>query len=317
MSPIAKPRAGAGRPPAQKASDDQLLQAYAADGSVWKVAARFGMCGQSVHERLVKLGAAKPINHFSAEERETLLAQYDAAADAGKLDDLAKAMGRTKQFLARQARALGLTNPRRAKAYLAAQSQERMAAWHKINPHPRGMLGKRHSDVTRQVISKKGEARWAAMTEEQQAAHILKQLKAREKNQTLHVSRANTTSWKAEWREIGGVRKFFRSRWEANYARYLEMLRVDGKIDCWEHEPKTFWFEDIMRGSRSYLPDFRVVDADGNETFHEVKGWMDSRSRTKIARMKKYFPEVSLIVIDSKEYNKINKYFRFIVPGWE
>ena len=83
--------------------------------------------------------------------------------------------------------------------------------------------------------------------------------------------------------------QFFRSAWEANYARYLNWLQQGGYIDRWEYEPVTFWFEKIKRGTRSYKPDFQVWE--GQKTyFVEVKGYMDPQSRTKLKRMVKYFP---------------------------
>lgn len=124
-------------------------------------------------------------------------------------------------------------------------------------------------------------------------------------------------SWKAGWREIGGKRKYFRSRWEANYARYLEWLKNKGQIKDWHHEPKTFWFDGIKRGCMSYLPDFLVIEVSGKEVYHEVKGWMDDRSKTKIKRMAKYHPSVTLIVIESKGYNAIQKQMQSIIYGWE
>jgi len=121
----------------------------------------------------------------------------------------------------------------------------------------------------------------------------------------------------AAWRTIGGVRKHFRSKWEANYAHYLEWLRTLGKLLKWEHEPETFWFSGIRRGCVSYLPDFRVTQADGGVEYHEVKGFMDSRSKTKIKRMAKYHPTVKLVVIDSKAYKALRRSVGAIVPGWE
>lgn len=125
------------------------------------------------------------------------------------------------------------------------------------------------------------------------------------------------TTWKAGWREIGGVSKYYRSRWEANYAHYLEWLKQNGEIVEWQHEPKTFWFDGVKRGCVSYLPDFRVVENGGKEAFHEVKGWMDDRSKTKIRRMAKYHPEVTLVVIDGKAYEQIRRAVGKIVAGWE
>ena len=124
-------------------------------------------------------------------------------------------------------------------------------------------------------------------------------------------------SGKQSWREIGGQRIFFRSRWEANYARYLEWQRLRGDIAKWEHEPKTFWFEGVKRGCVSYLPDFRVTFPNGRVEYHEVKGWMDARSVTKIKRMAKYHPTVQLLVIDAKSYRKLARLFCSTIPGWE
>lgn len=124
-------------------------------------------------------------------------------------------------------------------------------------------------------------------------------------------------TWTQEWREIGGKRKYFRSRWEANYARYLQWLKERGEIIDWEHEPKTFWFEGIKRGCVSYLPDFLVLEKNGSESYHEVKGWMDGRSATKLKRMKKYYPDVRLIVIGRKEYNSIKRTMQTIIKDWE
>jgi hypothetical protein len=123
--------------------------------------------------------------------------------------------------------------------------------------------------------------------------------------------------WQSGWREIAGRRCFFRSRWEANYARYLEWLKAQGAIAEWEYEPQTFWFEKIRRGTRSYLPDFRVTENNGSVAYHEVKGWMDAKSRTKIKRMAIYHKEVRLIVVPAKTYRSMNVDLCRLVPEWE
>lgn len=125
------------------------------------------------------------------------------------------------------------------------------------------------------------------------------------------------TPWKAGWRTIGETNKYYRSGWEANYAYYLQWLKDNKQIQSWAHEPKTFWFEDIKRGCRSYLPDFLVVENNGNEVYHEVKGWMDSKSKTKIKRMAKYHPSVKLIVINKKQLDAIYKSLGSAIHGWE
>ena len=72
----------------------------------------------------------------------------------------------------------------------------------------------------------------------------------------------------------------------------------------WEHEPSTFWFENIKRGVRSYLPDFRVWNVDGTHYWVEVKGYMDSKSKTKIKRFKKYYPNEPIYIVDKEWFRK-------------
>ena len=302
----------------KKVPDEVLIKLYQEHQNVWKVAESANMCGQSVHERLTKLGVINKMRVFTDEEKQILVQQYEMAANSGKLSDLAEVMGRTKTFICRQAKALGLTDKTRKKPYLEEVAKAHFIAWHKINEHPKGMLGKHHAKHIGGIISKKQKERWAAMSEDERSAFIFKTLKAKEKeNGTLANNNREKASWKAGWRVIGEHRKYFRSRWEANYARYLEFLKTEQKIKSWEHEPKTFWFESIKRGVRSYLPDFRVVDLEGGITFHEVKGWMDDRSKTTLARMAKYYPEVAIIVVDAKEYKKLEMEMRFVLQDWE
>jgi hypothetical protein len=118
------------------------------------------------------------------------------------------------------------------------------------------------------------------------------------------------------WREIGSRNIFFRSRWEYNYAVYLEYLLTQKQIQGWEHEPGEFWFEKIRRGVRSYKPDFKIRFNDGKIEYHEVKGWMDSRSKTALKRMRIYHPEITMRVIDSKWF-KSNGPKLCWLPGWE
>ena len=111
---------------------------------------------------------------------------------------------------------------------------------------------------------------------------------------------------------------YLRSRWEANYARYLMWLESRGEIQKWEYEPATFWFESIKRGVRSYLPDFKIWITTNSEPYYvEVKGRMDSKSATKLKRMAKYHPDVSIELCNAHVYNTIRKTFSGIIPNWE
>lgn len=135
-------------------------------------------------------------------------------------------------------------------------------------------------------------------------------------NALVDKSRLHSRS-KKSWVELGGQRFYARSRWEANYGRYLEWLKEKGEIATWQHEPEVFWFDKIKRGVCSYLPDFRVSMPDESIVFHEVKGWMDAKSKTKIKRMAKYHPKIKLEVIDSARYRALAKQLSKVVPGWE
>lgn len=110
---------------------------------------------------------------------------------------------------------------------------------------------------------------------------------------------------------------FFRSSWEANWARYLNFLVAIRDIKSWEFEPDTFWFEKIRRGVRSYTPDFKITRIDGSIFYQEVKGYMDARSSTKLKRMKKYHPLVAIELVDKTRYLTIRRQLSKMLKGWE
>lgn len=122
---------------------------------------------------------------------------------------------------------------------------------------------------------------------------------------------------KAAWREIGGKRIFARSKWEANYGYYLQWQKEKEYIKDWAHEPHIFRFEGLTKGVTTYKPDFRVDYTDGSREWVEVKGYMDTKSSTKIKRFKKYFPDEVLKVVDAKWFKKNNEKMKIIIKGWE
>lgn len=115
--------------------------------------------------------------------------------------------------------------------------------------------------------------------------------------------------------DLGGL--FVRSTWEANYARYLNFLKRCKQIEDWKYEVDTFQYAEIKRGSRFYTPDFRIHNLDGSFEYHEVKGYMDQRSATKIKRFRKRFPLLKLVVVGKSEYAAIAKQFSNALPMWE
>lgn len=129
------------------------------------------------------------------------------------------------------------------------------------------------------------------------------------------------------WREIGGKRHYFKSRWEANYAYYLEWLKQKGEIKDWFYEPDKFWFDKIKSGVTNYTPDYKVIHnrpvlnlATGKMVtieYCEVKGFMDKKSATKINRMRIYHPNIAIRVVDKDWFKKNGPILKNIVPGWE
>lgn len=145
----------------------------------------------------------------------------------------------------------------------------------------------------------------------------LKSVKSTEIFSHKKVSSHPKNKFKQGWRDVGGKRVFFRSKWEANIGRYLEWQKQNQIIDEWFHEPQTFWFNGIKRGCVSYLPDFKVLFKDGSHEWIEVKGFMDAKSRTKIKRFRKYYPDEPLRIIGSTWYKENSKKLTLIIPEWE
>ena len=114
--------------------------------------------------------------------------------------------------------------------------------------------------------------------------------------------------------DLGGL--YVRSSWEANWARYLNWMQAQGAIRSWEFEPDTFEFP-VKRGSKFYTPDFKVTDVDGSVFYYEIKGYMDARSATKLARMARHYPKVRIELIEKKEYYETAHRMAALIDGWE
>lgn len=113
----------------------------------------------------------------------------------------------------------------------------------------------------------------------------------------------------------------FKSRMEANIARYFEAIRTgristDFEIINWLHEPCRFWYP-VSHGVTSYAPDFLLILRGRPLEFVEVKGWLDPRSATAIKRFAKYYPDLSLTLIDSRAYRAIEHKLACVIDGWE
>lgn len=88
-----------------------------------------------------------------------------------------------------------------------------------------------------------------------------------------------------------------------------------GEIMKWEYEPDTFDFP-VKRGTRHYTPDFKVWENDGSVVYYEVKGYMTQKGQTALKRMKKYHPDVKVVLVDKVIYGQISQ-LRRLIPHWE
>lgn len=104
-------------PARKKITDEALVTAYAELGNVHLVADQFGMCGQSIHERLVKLGIKLKLPKFTDEEYARLKRDYAHYREHGRVAQLAQEMGRAAPFLSRKAAELGIANASYKKTY--------------------------------------------------------------------------------------------------------------------------------------------------------------------------------------------------------
>lgn len=118
-------------------------------------------------------------------------------------------------------------------------------------------------------------------------------------------------------RKIGEQTIFFRSKAEANYARYLQWLLERGDILQWQFEPKKFIFKQ-RTGTNHYTPDFEVWYSATTYEWHEVKGWLDNKSKVKLKRFAEQYPEEPKpLIITSKNVATIGEQLGALIPGWE
>lgn len=117
---------------------------------------------------------------------------------------------------------------------------------------------------------------------------------------------ANTqfTKGKGGYREDIG--HYVRSRWEANYARYLKYNNI-----AYEYEKYRFTLKNNDRYI-TYTPDFKCGDI-----FYEVKGWWNEKSLLIKRLMKEQYPDIKIKYINEKEYFSIKKLFFIKIPAWE
>lgn len=307
--------------------DEIAFEMFSSGAGLSEISAATGRTEKAVKNRLWRTGKLQSVEWTDLQIKK-LVDSYKAG-EVVDVERIAKEIGKTKYAVFIKASRMGLGDPSRKvvkerkdrrkfktadelRAHQSKGQRERIIK----NGHPKGMLGKSHTKETKERLAESMRNREAELTCDERTKRLIKATKTKITNGTYAQPRQKTT-WKSGWREIGGKRKYYRSRWEANYARYLEWLKVNGQILDWQHEAEVFWFNGVKRGCVSYLPDFKVTEANGFVVYHEVKGWMDSKSKTKIKRMAKYHPRTKLIVVMEKQYKEIQRKVGGLIDGWE
>ena len=92
----------------QRATNEQIITAYAKYGSVWKAAESLGLCGQSVWERLKVLGIKLQLAAWHPEEIEAV---RELAGQGMPIFSIASRLGRTYAGIACKLSELGIKHP--------------------------------------------------------------------------------------------------------------------------------------------------------------------------------------------------------------
>jgi len=117
-------------------------------------------------------------------------------------------------------------------------------------------------------------------------------------------ARIDKSAWGA-----GGYREdlgqYFRSRWEANFARILSLWGLS-----WQYEPAIFLL-DISGVEYTYRPDFYLPN-EGH--YYEVKGYWTNIAKKKFEAFSK---KHDVTLIDQEKYTELASLFRSKIPNWE
>lgn len=281
-----------------------------------EIANRLNRSSNAVRNKCYELGLRKKSEDWTESETDLLRQHYtNTEID---LDELAIRLGRHKTNICRKAREIGLTDQGRSKTQELRKSLSvKQKEWLQNNEHPKGYLGHTHGKETREKIGKKSKEAWANpdnwLNSEENKQRLSDTMAESQRKGIIRQAYSRGHQGKRE--DLDGL--YVRSSWEANYARFLNWLILIGEIKNWEYEVDTFEFYAIKRGSRFYTPDFKVTNKDGSIEYHEVKGWMDQKSQTKLNRMKKYYPKIKLVLIDKDAYRAIEKDVKRFIIFWE
>lgn len=262
---------------------------------------------------------------WSEEEVDALKILYDNQNGQIELGAFAQSIGRLKPNVSRKARELGLVTNRHRRLPFEERSPKYQFLM-KRREESAEEKHQRRSTTQRESVKKYGHPRGYRELRicpvcgrffDVEHSNKKKYCSPRCSYMRPRTVNLYTRSKSGKREDLGDT--YFRSRYEANYARYLNFLMANGEpIEKWEFEPDTFEFKKIKRGVRFYTPDFKVTFKDGHIEYHEVKGWDYPKGKTARKRMAKYYSYLKLVLVDEEFFKAVRAQgFHRLIPGWE
>ena len=97
---------------------------------------------------------------------------------------------------------------------------------------------------------------------------------------------------------------YFFSRWEANFARILNLMGVR-----WVHQPASFQLHKQKYTPDFYLPDFGI--------YIEIKNFLAPYSKNRDDQFRELYPKLKLALILKVDYLKLQDKFAPLIKRWE
>ena len=89
----------------------------------------------------------------------------------------------------------------------------------------------------------------------------------------------------------------YRSKWEAEYAKHLELLKAAGRIAGWWYEEHSF----LIGVGAKYTPDFLVTYANpARSEWHEVKGYRREAAMVRIKAAALAHPDERFVLVTKR-----------------
>lgn len=319
---------------AQKWTDEEkqiLIELYHKGLSVKELSEKLGRPEGGIRGMKTKLGLNEKFIPLTNEEKQKIIDYYNEHnGEYLNLKQLSEDIGRSIASIERVAKENNLRNNKRKMTdSIKEKHRQRCIEYYKseyyqneIKPvvakkvsdylrehgHPKGFLGKNHSDKTREIMSKKKLQEFAKMSQEEKHRRAMKAVKTKIKNGGFNTTEKMHSRGRGFTRN--DLKQYFRSTWEANIARILNHLGIQ-----WNYEYKRFFFNEPINHVLSYQPDFYLPQFD---IWIEVKGWMDEKSKIRLESFKNEFPDENkkLMIIQEVEYNNLSKKYSWL-ENWE